>query len=53
MSHDHNGWTDTDNPNRIEVRYINENTDFSPNQAKALVEEHEPDREKLLKGLVR
>ncbi len=35
-----------DNPN---VRYLTENTDLSPKQARELVEEHGNDREKLLR----
>jgi len=50
MSHDHNSWTDPDSPEQVEIRYLTENTDLSPNQAKALVEEHGPNREKLLKA---
>lgn len=34
-----------DNPN---VRYLTENTDLSPKQARELIEEHGNDREKLL-----
>jgi hypothetical protein len=35
-----------DNPN---VRYLTENTDLSPRQARELIEEHGDDREKLLR----
>jgi len=35
-----------DNPN---VRYLTENTDLSPKQARELIEEHGNDHEKLLR----
>lgn len=49
MSDDRNDWTSPDNAHETEIRYLVENTDLSPLQAKELVAEHGPDREKLLK----
>jgi hypothetical protein len=49
MSQDPNSWTDPSNSVEAEVRYLVENTDVSPEQAKRLVKEHGPDRTKLLR----
>lgn len=43
-----NEWLDPENAEEAEVRYLVENTDVSPQQAKKLVAEHGTDREKLL-----
>lgn len=48
MTDDANQWTDPDSPEEAEIRHLVENTDLSPNQAKALVAKHGTDREKLL-----
>jgi plasmid maintenance system antidote protein VapI len=48
MTDDPNRWTDPDNPQEAEIRYLVENTDLSPNQAKELVAKHGTDRETLL-----
>ena len=49
MPEDQNRWTDPDNEREAEIRYLVENTDLSPLQAKKLIAEHGTDREKLLK----
>lgn len=48
MSDDHNEWLDPDNRQQELVRYLVENTDLSPLQAKEVVARHGTDREKLL-----
>ncbi len=49
MAADPNEWTDPDTARDAEIRYLVENTDLSPLQAKELVEKHGTDRETLLK----
>lgn len=49
MADDPNEWMDEKSPEAVEIRYLVENTDLSPKQAKALVAEHGTDRKKLLK----
>ena len=48
MNEKPNDWLDPDNPEEAEIRYLVEETDLSPNQAKELVQKHGLDREKLL-----
>ena len=48
MPEDKNGWLEPDNAAEVEIRYLAENTDLSPNQAKELVSKHGTDRTKLL-----
>ena len=48
MAEENTGWLHPDNEKEAEIRYLAENTDLSPNQAKELVEKHGVDREKLL-----
>jgi hypothetical protein len=49
MTDDPNDWLDADNANETEVRFLVENTDLSPMQAKELVQKHGTNREELLK----
>lgn len=48
MAHHPNEWLDPDSGAEEEVRYLVENTDLSPLQAKRLVERHGVNRQKLL-----
>jgi Mg2+ and Co2+ transporter CorA len=48
MSQGQNEWLDPSSPEEAEVRFLAENTDLSPEQAKELVRKHGPDRAKLL-----
>lgn len=48
MAHHPNEWLDPENRAEEEIRYLVENTDLSPLQAKRLVEKHGADRQKLL-----
>lgn len=48
MSEDRNDWLDPEDKSEAEIRYLVENTDLSPDQAKALVAKHGTDRAKLL-----
>jgi hypothetical protein len=48
MAEDKNEWLDHHSEREEAIRYLVENTDLSPLQAKELVEEHGPDRAKLL-----
>ena len=49
MANDPNHWTRPDTADEAEIRYLVENTDLSPLQARELVAEHGTDREKLMK----
>lgn len=49
MADDANEWLDPDNEQQAAVRFLAENTDLSPLQARELVARHGTDREKLLK----
>jgi len=48
MPADPNEWTDPDSRREEEIRYLVENTDLSPLQAKELVARHGTNRETLL-----
>jgi hypothetical protein len=48
MSDHPNDWLDADNANETEIRFLVENTDLSPIQAKELVQKHGTNREDLL-----
>ena len=48
MPQDQNDWLNPSNAEEAEVRFLAENTDLSPDQAKQLVSEHGTDRAKLL-----
>jgi hypothetical protein len=48
MSQNGNNWTHPSNKEEAEIRYLVENTDLSPLQAKELVSKHGTDRAKLL-----
>lgn len=43
-----NEWLDPDTPEEHEIRYLVENTDLSPAQARELVQKHGADRKTLL-----
>ncbi|TWG90288.1 hypothetical protein L598_000700000440 [Mesorhizobium sp. J18] len=43
-----NDWLTSDSREDGEIKYLVENTDLSPNQARALVRKHGTDRRKLL-----
>lgn len=45
---DKNAWTDPANEHEEAIRYLVENTDVSPLQAKELVERHGTDQEVLI-----
>ena len=47
MSDEKHEWLDADNERDAAVRYLAENTDLSPNQAKEVVAKHGTDRNKL------
>ena len=48
MADDRNEWTNPQDNDEAEIKYLVENTDLSPLQAKELVAEHGADRDKLL-----
>jgi hypothetical protein len=48
MSKEPNDWLDPESAEEAEIRYLVENTDISPQQAKELVAKHGANREKLL-----
>lgn len=48
MPDDRNEWTNPQDEDEAEIKYLVENTDLSPLQAKELVAKHGADREKLL-----
>lgn len=48
MADDRNEWTNPQDEDEAEIKYLVENTDLSPLQAKELVAKHGADREKLL-----
>ena len=48
MSEDRNDWMSPHNAQKAEIRYLVENTDLSPLQAKELVAQYGADRKKLL-----
>lgn len=48
MTGDKHEWLDPDNEKEVTIRYLVENTDLSPLQAKELVARHGSDRAKLL-----
>lgn len=48
MADDRNEWTNPQDNDEAEIKYLVENTDLSPLQAKELVAEHGTDRDKLL-----
>ena len=48
MTDDKHEWLDPDNEEEATIRYLVENTDLSPLQAKELVARHGSDRAKLL-----
>jgi hypothetical protein len=48
MTKDPNDWLDPESAEEAEIRYLVENTDISPQQAKELVAKHGANREKLL-----
>lgn len=47
---DKNAWTDPSDDREAIIRYLVENTDLSPLQAKELVAKHGVDREKLMEA---
>lgn len=49
MTDDRNEWIHPDDELKAEIKYLVENTDLSPLQAKELVAKHGADREMLLK----
>ncbi|AZN70761.1 hypothetical protein D5400_05255 [Georhizobium profundi] len=48
MADDRNEWTNPQDNDEAEIKYLVENTDLSPLQAKELVAKHGADRDKLL-----
>jgi hypothetical protein len=48
MADDRNEWTNPQDNDEAEIKYLVENTDLSPLQAKELVAKHGADRGKLL-----
>jgi len=46
---DQNDWTNPSDEGEAIIRYLVENTDVSPLQARELVEKHGTDRDKLIK----
>lgn len=48
MTVESNEWMDPDNQDQAAIKYLVENTDLSPLQAKELVALHGADRDKLL-----